>query len=788
MKEILFNNNWMYAPGSYEFLSTPTEAFANVNLPHDAMIHEKRKHNLPDGRNTGFYPHGIYEYKKTFLCADNWRQRKQLLLFEGVYAGAKVYVNHMYAGGCLNGYIPFTIDLGPYLKDGENEISVLCRNYRDSRWYSGAGIYRNVYLLDSEQVYFPYGKSNIVTKEISEKHAVLEANVYLRNDLQETKKLQLNLTITDKHGVEICHNRRTVTLFAGEEKNSRQRLTVPDPDLWDTENPNIYKAQLTLCEDQRIWDTEEFTFGIRVLSLSSEDGLKINGKSVKLRGTCIHADNGILGTAAYYTSAYRRIFRLKQAGINAVRIAHHPAGREMLEVCDRLGMLVMNEGFDAWTVCKNPYDSALYFENEWEKITDQMVRSSMNHPSVIMYSLGNEIIECGNPQGAQVAWRLNERIKKLDPDRYTILCLNVLLCMMEQQHAGQENESKDVNEAMTTKQHVFKSLITSPEVAAKVEEAMGYADIVGYNYGDSRYLLDEKDYPDRILCGTETFSEDLSSNWKIVTKHSQILGDFNWTGWDYIGECGIGMMEYDKKENDFWRLAFCGDFDLIGIRRAQSCYREAVWGQAKHPWIFVQDPQHFQKKPERTPWSFFDGIPSWDFQGQEGKKTTVQIYSDADEVELVLNGNSFGKKKAGASVSFVTEYEIPYEDGELRVIAYKNGQRDSEWALRSGKGEISIAVRESAEHYKDDIRYFEVSAEYENGVIAVQQSSRICARVSNGELLAFGNADPKGTDPYDSDECNLFQGRALAVLKGNNAEIKINFAESGKEKNYETGI
>ena len=775
MKKILFNDHWSYAPQSFEFCSSPTVSFKNVTLPHDALIHEERVPGLPGGKNTGYYPYGSYEYRKTFSYNAEWEGKKVVLLFEGVYAMSKVYVNHQYAGGCMNGYIPFMIDLTPYLKEGSNEVSVVCRTYRDSRWYSGAGIYRDVYLLVSDYSHIVYGKSFVSTKTVSEKLAVLEACLPLKNESPVTRTERLTLRVFDKDRQMVCATWRTVTLFPGEEKLCRQRLEVPDPELWSPDSPVLYTFEAELKdssgENDAAGDCESFTFGIRTLSLSKTDGLQLNGKSIKLRGTCIHHDNGILGSCACYESAYHRIRKLKEAGNNAVRIAHHPAGSEVLEACDRLGMLVMNEGFDAWTVCKNPYDYALTFDGEWEEVVDRMVETSRNHPSVILYSLGNEIIECGNPKGAQTAWKLNERIKMLDGERYTILCLNVLLCMMDMRPQGEEPESKDVNEAMTEGQNIFKTLITAPEIAARVEEAMGYADIVGYNYGDSRYLLDLEEYPDRILCGSETVSGDLSSNWKLVKAYPHILGDFNWTGWDYIGEAGVGKNEYEdedgKKTASLWRLAYCGDFDLIGMRRAASYYREAVWNCAGHPWILVQDPSHFGKKAETTPWSFFDGRPVWDYPGMEGKPAKIQVYSDSEEIDLLLNGRSLGRKAAGEGVSFITEYDVPYEEGELCAVAYKDGAEISRWTLKSGIGPAEISViPEETSGKTEGVRYYLVENRYENGVLNIHGDREINVNVESGVLMGLGNADPKSGLPFDGSSTMLFEGRALIAVRG----------------------
>ena len=797
MKKILFNDSWLFARQSDEFLGTPTEPYQKITLPHDAMLHEKRDRSLPGGRNTGYYPSGSYEYKKKFRFAPEWEGRKVQLLFEGIYAQSKVYVNHMYAGSCMNGYVPFLVDLDPYLKEGENEITVVCTCYRDSRWYSGAGIYRNVWLLTSDTVCLPYGESSIAVKDISDGYATLEADIHMKNDSSRTRAETLTMFIHDAQNREVLRAERTITLFPGEEKNCRQRLTVKDPELWSIESPVLYRftAQLSDAgEETVIRDCDQFTFGIRRLTLSKTRGLELNGEPVKLRGTCIHHDNGVLGSCAYAASAYRKLRLLKEAGVNAVRIAHHPAGAEILDACDRLGILVMNEAADAWSICKNPYDQALFFDHDWENVVRSMTQTSRNHPSVALYSLGNEIIECGNPKGAQIAWKLNEKIKELDPDRFTILCLNVLLCMMDMrpepgsgaadaaEAAGTAEQSKDVNEAMTKGQHVFKSLITSPQVAAQVEEALGYADIVGYNYGDSRYLPDKTAYPERILCGSETFSEDLAANWALVESNPQIIGDFNWTGWDYIGETGLGMVEYpdetatsDQTDTPYYRLAWCGDFDLIGNRRAQSYYRQTVWGQSSHPWILVQHPEHFGKQPERTPWSFFDGLPIWDYPGKEGCPAAIQVYADADEVELFLNETSLGKKATGKATGFVTEFTVLYEAGELGAVAFRAGKEISRHTLVSGIGKSRLLLqKEELPETEDHLLHFRLLNQYENGVTDIHTPVTVGICVESGELLGLGNADPKGDELYYLNECSLFQGSALAVVRGD-SRTKVTF-------------
>lgn len=370
-----------------------------------------------------------------------------------------------------------------------------------------------------------------------------------------------------------------------------------------------------------------------------------------------------------------------------------------------------------------------------------------------------------------MAWKLSDKIKELDPDRFTILSLNVLFCMMDQRPSQHDSgNAKDINEEMTRSQHVFKSMITTRKAAELVEEAMGYVDIVGYNYGDSRYMLDKNEYPERILCGSETFSNDLAENWKLVSENPQIIGDFNWTGWDYIGETGLGMVEYPSDNNleSWWRLAFCGDYDLIGNRRAQSYYRETVWGLAPHPWILVQNPGHFEKRAEQTTWSFFDGLPVWDYPECEGMNTKIQVYSDADEVELVINHKSFGKKPAGKEVGFITEYTVPYESGIVAVTAYRDHIECGSWQLESGVGNTQLyLVREPSYGPYEEIQYYKIQNMYENGVLDTHTEKLIQIEIRNGELLGFGNSDPKSCEKYDLDRCTLYNGQALAIIRGN---------------------
>ena len=669
MKKEAFNRNWTLTA-----LHSPSSEPKTVTLPHDAMISQARVKSPPDGTNTGskkgYYPGGVWQYAKTFSVPAEATEQHVAFLFEGAYMQARVFINGDLAGQRPYGYSEFIVEADGFLKYGEdNEIKVITQTGNDSRWYSGAGLYRGVSMMTSERVFIPAYGVKITTPDITAQRAAVCVDVTIANESAEgCTSVKLLTSLYDGQGQSVAEDTAPVTVYRGDTAQVRRRLFIKNPELWDVDTPRLYTCVSKLMAGDIVLDEVTETFGVRSLTLDTERGLILNGKSVKLRGACIHHDNGPIGAAAIARAELRRVEKLKAAGFNALRMSHHPAGRALLEACDRVGMLVMDEAFDMWTESKSPEDYSLYFAQWWEKDIESLVNKDYNHPCVIMYSIGNEIVETGKPSGGAWSRRLAGKIRELDSTRFTINSINGLLAVMEQLHkamraaaeaAGQsESEASqaapqggDINETMANAGEKMKSFMTHPLVTECTAEAYAAVDIAGYNYMNTRYEMDRELFPNRIICGSETYIRDIDVTWHDVMKYPYVIGDFTWTGWDYLGEAGVGKVNYTwATEPKFgfygeypWLAAWCGDIDITGYRRPSSYYREIVYGLRKQPYITVLRPEYYGVKPLHSPWSWNDAVSGWSWNGFEGKPVQIEVYSEAEEVALYINGELAGK-------------------------------------------------------------------------------------------------------------------------------------------------
>lgn len=582
MQKIKWNDNWMFwkENDAFELVWTVSQDAKPVTLPHDAMLEEYAYAKSRNSGNTGYRDGGVYYYSKKYTPQENDRERTLMLLFEGVYMNAMVYVNTQLAAKCPYGYTGFYVKLNDYLMYGqENEIRVIVRNsgMSNSRWYSGGGIYRDVYLLAGDKTYIRPDGCFVDTESVEEDElAVLSVRTELVNRSYGYRSLLLETVIRDANGEESARERAKLTLFEGESRTMRCRLAVEKPKLWSEKTPYLYTVELALYEGETLLDRHTERFGIRTLSLDVKRGLRVNGETVKLRGACIHHDNGIIGAVSLYDAEYRRIEKLKEEGFNAIRMSHHPAGPQVLRACDELGMYVMDECFDMWNRCKKENDYALFFDKWWEQDVEAMVRKDYNHPSVILYSAGNEIPEIGTAHGAKVCHDIAEKIKSLDHTRYTLAAINGIFSVgevlpqiaaeitgKEQAAGGTDNahgadaggsENQDagesgaaggnVNDFMASMFGVMDRLLLHEEVSKRIDAACAGTDIAGYNYMTERYDYDSEHNPNRVLVGSETYPRQIAENWKHVKEKPNLIGDFTWTGWDYIGEAGIGVPEY----------------------------------------------------------------------------------------------------------------------------------------------------------------------------------------------------------------------------------------------------
>lgn len=814
MIEQKWNDNWKFwvDKDSFALVWDIPEIARDITLPHDAMIEKPAHADSLNGGNTGFRDGDIYTYVKMLHAPEEYKEKTVTLKFEGVYMNAFVYVNGQLAAKSPFGYTTFYAPLNDFLKYGEdNEIRVQVRAgaMTNSRWYSGAGIYRDVYLLESGLTHIVPEDVQVKTENADDAYATLRVATELENKTAVPQDLVIETVIKDDEENVVAKECTSATIFAGENRTLKQRILVENPKLWSAENPKLYTFETKVYENteaKELLDEAADTFGIRTLAVDAKRGFRVNGKSVNLRGGCIHHDSGLLGAATYEDAQYRQILKMKEAGFNAIRMSHHPMAPAMLRACDEIGMYVMDETFDMWNRLKSNYDYGLYFQEWWEKDVTAMVRKDYNHPSVVLYSVGNEIPEIGTDKGAQTCQELSDKIRSLDDTRYTLASINGVFAAGDKVDqivadvvAGLSAEGKldgNVNDFMTLMDGHLDEIVVHKTISERLEKACAGVDIAGYNYMTARYEQDGKAYPNRVIVGSETYPPEIARNWELVERLPHVIGDFTWTGWDYIGEAGVGIPAYKWGEGGFGaafpaQLAYPGDFDITGFRRPASYYREAVFGLRKKPYIAVQNPTHYGKFLIKTPWVISDAAASWNWDGMEGKPAIVEVYAQGDEVELLLNGTSLGKKAAGKEVGFRTLFETTYEPGILTAISYENGHEIGRKELATAGCERTLCVEKEEyvglKNAKQELVYVQVEMRDQNGVLVADDNQKITLSVDGEvEVLGFGSGNPKPNYNFNEGVTELFGGRAQIIVKKPEGKATLTVtAENGIEGKVE---
>ncbi len=772
-----------------------------VRLPYDAMIHETKTQNTKNAHQTGYYPGFQYIYSKTFFAPIEWKEKKVVVEFEGVYMNTRVFVNGDDAGGCINGYTNFYIDLGGFLRYGEeNVIQVVANNSaeRNSRWYSGSGIYRDVNLHVGDTLSILPEGLRISTPEMDADCATVIVETALENCARLPRRIMLETSIFNEKGERVAGDWMPLTVYAGQKEKIYQRILLAQPKLWSPELPNLYTCGVRLLENDFVIDKSTSTFGVRKLSLDAMRGLRINGKTVKLRGGCMHHDNGVIGAATFERAEERRCQIMKEAGFNCIRSAHNPMSKAMLRACDKLGMLVIDELSDMWTRGKNANDYSSSFTDHWENDVERMVVKDFNHPCVIFYVTGNEIPESGTARGARMQRAIAEKIRSLDNTRYITCAINGILAntehLIEFIHSGND-EKEEPKPAGSDMENDILACMTGPEADAMavsehlsnvIREFAAPLDVAGYNYLTGRHEQEKSINPNRVVLGIETFPSQIARLWDIVERNAHVIGDMAWSGWDYLGEAGMGIFYYDGRKGFYpnWpcTAANAGDIDLTGYRRPLSYLRETVYGIRKEPYLVIERVDHFGQKPSKTPWMWRDAIASWTWDGWEGKPARVIVISAAQEVELILNGTSLGRKPAGREHAFEAEFEVTYKPGELTAIGYDDGAETGTFTLETAGTPARLNVksdRKSLLAGGEDLAFIAVTLADNEGRENVQEKRTVSIEVSGeGTLQGFGSANPETTASYDSTAWETYDGRLLAVIRSGMraGEIKVRFS------------
>ena len=723
----LFDADWQF---------TQNGKTVSVNLPHDWDIYAGPNSGKgATGTGGGWFEGGTGEYRKQ-LTIDNSQLTKGDALvklhFEGVYQKAEVFVNGQKAGQHAYGYTPFTVDITPYLyKDKRaNELMVRVNNAEqpNCRWYSGSGIYRHVWLETMPTLHIAENGVFVTTPEVTGGKATVMAEVTVENESDQ----QRNATVV------VGSRQMMVTVPAHATKAVTTSFTIKDPQLWSPENPFLYAADVELRENGTTIDTKQVKYGIRTFSFDAERGFVLNGQPTLINGACVHHDDGILGAMAFDAAEIRKVRLMKEAGFNLIRTSHNPTTRAFLDACDSLGIMVIDEAFDGWREQKNPYDYHTLIDSCYREDIHAMVLRDRNHPCVISWSIGNEVIERKDIRVVTTARKLKAAILECDTTR-------------------------PVTEALCAWDSDWEIYDPHFEVL----------DIGGYNYMIHKHASDHQRNPKRVMWQTESYPRDAFRNWAVANDNTYVVGDMVWTGLDYLGESGIGRYYYKgEREGESWipggqpewHGAPCGDVDVTGWRKPISHYREMLWSDKLDLYMAVREPNGFIGEIKTTMWSVWPTWESWNWEGWEGKPIEVEVYTKKPEVKLYLNDRLVDTKQVSRDTQFKAVFTLPYQPGTLRAVA---GGQDVSITTAGEPAQLRLTPdRRTIKADGQDLAFIIVEVIDGKGNICPNASIPLTATVKGAaQFLAFASADLKDTEPYTSAYVKTWKGRALLAVR-----------------------
>ena len=761
-----------------------------VTLPHDAMLAEPRTALSAGGTNTGWYEGYDYEYRRTLTVPENELADTHILEFEGVYHNAEVWLNGQKAAFRPYGYTNFYVDCAPYLHAGENELRVIARNadQPNSRWYSGAGIYRPVQLWKARGAHITLNGVKIRTLSLDP--AVVEVRV------KTTAPGTVRLTVDDLPAVQQESDGEAV--FA---------LTLDNARLWTPETPNLYTCRVSFADDEV---TE--TFGVRKVEWGT-DGFLLNGKRYIIQGACIHHDNGLLGAVCDPDAVARKVRLLKENGYNAIRSAHNPCSKALLAECDRQGMLVMDEYIDHWYIHKTEHDYVDYFNDWWRQDLTDMVEKDYNHPCVVLYSTGNEVSETAQKRGIALTKEMTDFLHGLDDSRPVTCGVNIFFNFLSSIGFGvysDEKAKKEAERAEKAKQRgekaarkkavgsqFFNNLAgllgdefmkrgaTLHGCDVKTRDAFANMDIAGYNYGIYRYKRDLKKYPQRLILGSETFCNDAYKFRELAKQEPRLVGDFVWAGMDYLGEVMVGSWEYADYAETFdggpgWVSAGSGRIDLTGKPLGEALYTRVALEADNGPYIAVCPVNHTGDRHSPSAWKMTNAMPSWSWTGCEGRKANVEVYARAARVELVLNGHTVGSKTLKNDC--LARFSIPYESGTLEAVSYDAADHEiGRYKLQSAGGATSLTLdAEEPAAQTGHLCYVRLRYTDENGITKPLARGNIQVQVRGGTLVGLGSACPFNKHSYLDSETDTYYGEALAIVRMGDGDAMTIAASDGE--------
>ena len=761
-----------------------------VTLPHDAMLAEPRTALSAGGTNTGWYEGYDYEYRRTLTVPENELADTHILEFEGVYHNAEVWLNGQKAAFRPYGYTNFYVDCAPYLHAGENELRVIARNadQPNSRWYSGAGIYRPVQLWTARGAHIAL--NGVMIRTLSLDPAAVEVRV------KTTAPGTVRLMVDDLPAMQQESGGEAVFT-----------LTLDNARLWTPETPNLYTCRVNFADDEV---TE--TFGVRKVEWGT-DGFLLNGKRHIIQGACIHHDNGLLGAVCDPDAVARKVRLLKENGYNAIRSAHNPCSKALLAECDRQGMLVMDEYIDHWYIHKTEHDYVDYFNDWWHQDLTDMVEKDYNHPCVVLYSTGNEVSETAQKRGIALTKEMTDFLHGLDDSRPVTCGVNIFFNFLSSIGFGvysDEKAKKEAERAEKAKQRgekaakkkavgsqFFNNLAgllgdefmkrgaTLHGCDVKTRDAFANMDIAGYNYGIYRYKHDLKKYPQRLILGSETFCNDAYKFRELAKQEPRLVGDFVWAGMDYLGEVMVGSWEYADYAETFdggpgWVSAGSGRIDLTGKPLGEALYTRVALEADNGPYIAVCPVNHTGDRHSPSAWKMTNAMPSWSWTGCEERKANVEVYARAARVELVLNGHTVGSKTLKNDC--LARFSIPYESGTLEAVSYDAADHEiGRCKLQSAGGTTRLTLDAEEPTVKPGhLCYIRLRYTDENGITKPLVRGNIQVQVRGSTLVGLGSACPFNKHSYLDSETDTYYGEALAIVRMGDGDAMTIAASDGE--------
>ncbi len=780
---VSFNEGWKFHKGeakNAQYLSFDDSSWRNQNLPHDWAI--EGPFDIEYNARCGGLPfHGEGWYRKSFNVPKNLKGKHVSLHFDGAMYNAKIWLNGVLIGNRPNGYIGFSVKLSEYLNYGGGNLIAVQLTPEDlsSRWYPGAGIYRNTWLEINNPVHVPKWGTFITTPKITDKLANINIKTEIENTTSINKTITIQTIIFSKENQELSSISEAISVNKNEISIINQSTEIANPKLWGLQSPYLYRAETKLFEKGNLIDTYNTTFGVRTIEYGSDFGFKLNDKSTKFQGVCLHHDLGPLGTAVNRRATERQLEIMQDMGVNAIRTSHNPPSPEQVQLCDEMGLMIQIEAFDMWEKpkVKNGYSKVF---NEWhEKDLRDMIRAFRNSPSVVMWSIGNEILEQSDKiNGKRIANELAMICKQEDPTRPTTAGFNYY--------------------------------------PAPIKNGLASAiDLVGWNYKPRKYSEITERNPDWVIYGSETSSTvssrgvyhlpiekyELHESLQITSydiigppwayppdiefesleNNPNNLGEFIWTGFDYLGE-PTPFGGKDNSTNGYWngnwpaRSSYFGAVDLCGLPKDRFYLYQSQW--TKDPMVHV--------------------LPHWNWEGMEGKKIPVFSYTNCDEVELFVNGKSHGKKIKGIDktpipINFIDweggryqgdfmspyrlHWNVPYEAGELKVIGYIDGKKVTEKQINTAKKPAKIELvpdRNLIKSDREDMSFVTVRILDIEGNLCPNSENLVEFELKGeGEIVAVGNGNPATTELFQSNQRKAFSGQCMVYIKASSSPGEI---------------